>query len=261
MKILPFSAWCPELHKISSPDIFFGTVKERYTEYHQEGYFKKMPQEAFYVYRISSNGASSTGLLATVPTEEYNKGNILKHEQTLSSKEEKTSQLVLHRMANVKPILLTYPALPTLNGLLNQWITSHSPLFSTHFEAEQTTHEIWSIEDKSLIKQLQDLFQESVSATYIADGHHRTSTMSLLQARNGSVSPKADFSRLMVALFASNQLSISVFSRIVNIHPRYTPQTFIKSIRSYCHLTKLTYYRKPTQKHQFILLTNNQWWL
>ncbi len=261
MKILPFSAWYPKLEKISSPDTFFGTVKERYTEYHEEGYFKKMPTQAFYIYQIASGTASYTGLLATLPTEEYIKGNIIKHEQTIAQKEEKMIRLVLEKGANMKPILLTYAAVSSIDELLQDWIANHPPLFSTYLEAEQSHHHIWSIEDNSLIKQLQILFEGSVKSTYIADGHHRTATMGTLQTQNGKGTRKGDFSQLLVALFASNQLRISEFNRIIRVLAHISPAEFLEAIQNYCHIELLNNPQKPPGKYSFITIIGKDWWL
>ncbi len=261
MKILPFSAWYPKLEKILSPDTFFGTVKERYTEYHEEGYFKKMPTQAFYIYQIATATTNYTGLLATLPTEEYIKGNIIKHEQTIAQKEEKTVKLVLEKGANVKPILLTYPAVSSIDTLLQHWIAKHPPLFSTYLEAERTHHKIWSIEDNSLIIELQELFEASVPSTYIADGHHRTATMGILQAQNGELTRKGDYSRLLVALFASNQLRISEFNRIIRVSTPISPAEFHKAIQKYCNIELLTNPQKPSHKHSFITIIGQDWWL
>jgi len=261
MKILPFSAWYPKLEKISSPDTFFGTVKERYTKYHEEGYFKKMPAQAFYIYQIASDTANYTGLLATLSTEEYINGNIIKHEQTIAQKEEKTIRLVLEKGANVKPILLTYAAVSSIDELLQEWIATYPPLFSTYLEAENTHHKIWSIEDNSLIIQLQELFEGSVKSTYIADGHHRTATMGILQAQNGEVAKKGDYSQLLVALFASNQLRISEFNRIIRVSVPISPIQFYEALQSYCHIELLSSPQKPPHKHSFITIIGEDWWL
>lgn len=257
MNILPFSAWYPEFEKISSPDHFFGTVKEQYTQYHKEGYFKKQSTKALFVYRIDTTDNSYLGLLATMPTSEYTKGKILKHEQTLASKEEKTIRLLLDRQANVKPILLTYPTVNTITDLLQKYILYRHPSYTTYFETDQARHSIWTIENTSLIEQLQGLFNNSVPNTFIADGHHRTSTMNRLNLQNQKATPEGDFSKLLVALFGSDQLKISAFNRIVKALSYISPSQFFEAVQKYCTIEFVESLDPPTQKHTFFVLAGD----
>jgi len=253
MNIVPFSAWYPDLDKISSPDNFFGTVKERYTQYHEEGYFKKYTQKVLFAYRIVSKEDSYLGLLTTIPTSEYINGNILKHEKTLARKEEKTIQLLLERQANVKPILLTYPSVDTINRLLKGYITQRLPSYTVHFEQEQATHSIWTIENTSLIEQLQGIFKKAIPSTFIADGHHRTSSMNRLYAQNGSLASAGDFNHLLVALFGSNQLKIAAFNRIVKGVSYISPSEFFEAAEQYCTIESSSTLQSPPKKHNFFV--------
>jgi hypothetical protein len=47
MHIHPFQAIYPNFDYITSPDSFFGTVKQDYREYYKSGFFNKSPHEGF----------------------------------------------------------------------------------------------------------------------------------------------------------------------------------------------------------------------
>ena len=53
MQIKPFKALTPKLERISSPDLFFGTVKQEFAKFHQAGFFQGSDKEGFYIYEIT----------------------------------------------------------------------------------------------------------------------------------------------------------------------------------------------------------------
>lgn len=260
MQIHPFRAWYPKLDQIPSPDAFFGSVKEKYVIYREAGFFKQLPEAALFIYRINTKDSSFLGLLVGTPTTEYESDHILKHEKTLARKEEKTKELILHRQAIVKPVLLTYPTVEPINQLLFNYIQEQSPLYSTFFEAEQQTHQLWNITDAAFSATLQTLFKNHVKASYIADGHHRTTAMSLLKQQFAKQEDQRDFSQLMVCLFAADQLKIHAFNRIIEVAPNYTPSTFLKRLASLGSIEKLITPRKPSQKHELVVFAANNWY-
>jgi len=260
MNIHPFRAWYPKLEQIPSPDIFFGSLKKKYVAYREAGFFKQLPEAALFIYRILTKDSSYIGLLVCTPTSEYEAGNILKHENTIAQKEEKTKELILHRQAIVKPVLLTYPKVEQINQLILNYSQHNPPLYSTFFESDQQTHQLWNITDNQLSQQLQVLFRKKVKTSYIADGHHRTTTMSLLNQQFAEQRSQGDFSQLMVSLFGADQLKIHAFNRVVQVEPNYTPAAFLKKMATLCTIEKLNVPRKPTKKHELVLFAAHNWY-
>jgi len=95
MTIRPFQAIYPNTDYIASNDSFFGTVKEEFPSYMRSGFFKKTSQESFYIYRIKTPQRSHTGLIACTDINEYLKGNIKKHENTLAATEQRQMYLLM----------------------------------------------------------------------------------------------------------------------------------------------------------------------
>lgn len=259
MKISPFTAWTPDFSKIPNPDSFFDSVYTHYAQYHKEGYFQEFSKTAIFIYHIQSNKHSYTGLVVSMPTEEYNKIKILKHEKTLAVREEKVAELLLERKACTMPVLLTYPAVPDITQVLQKYISIHPPAYSTIFKNDQSIQHIWAVEDPTLINQFQDLFNKLVGSTYIADGHHRVSTISLLQERHGK-SDKGDFEQLTVALFGSDQLKIYEFNRVVNALANITPAQFLKAAEQFCTIETLNIPRKPREKFSLTIYLDQKWY-
>ena len=120
MQLHPFRATIPNLKFITSPDAFFSSVKEDYLEYAASGFFQTTEQPALYIYQIEKHGRIFSGLVAGVDMDRNSDREIIPHEQTLSTKEQRQIHLLLKRKATVKPILLTYETVNGINFLLHE---------------------------------------------------------------------------------------------------------------------------------------------
>ncbi|MEO1624643.1 MAG: DUF1015 family protein [Bacteroidota bacterium] len=196
MRIRPFQAVYPNMDYIASPDSFFDTVKSEYPEYKKSGFFHKAPQEALYVYRIKTSERTYTGLIACADIQDYVDGHIKKHEKTLATKEQQQVHLLLSRNAVVKPVLLTYPRTKSIDKLLSAYIEENKSFYSVRFFQRGDEHTFWAISSGPLIQKIQSLFENKVKTTYIADGHHRSSTMALMYDRTRDELEKDLFSSM-----------------------------------------------------------------
>ncbi|MEL6924857.1 MAG: DUF1015 family protein [Bacteroidota bacterium] len=260
MNIFPFQAVYPDLDFIASPDSFFGTVKENYVEYKENDFFKKTDREAIYIYQIKSKWRNYLGLVACADIEDYLEGHILKHENTLAPKEQQQMQLLLNRKAMVKPILLTYPDVAYINELLQGYIEKHPPFLKTHFEGEQSEHLFWQLDNESSIQKLQEVFREHIGKSYIADGHHRSSTVALMYQRwknRGGANP---FNRMLCAFFPASQLSIFDYNRIIEGLQEISPTRFMAELSQLCDVEVLAAATKPDAPHQMVLCLDHEWY-
>ncbi|MCB0574438.1 MAG: DUF1015 family protein, partial [Saprospiraceae bacterium] len=133
-------------------------------------------------------------------------GKVKKHEKTLSEREQQQMQLFLRWGAILKPILLTYQPVPDISRWLDSFASSNKPTFSTRFVKDGQIHRVWTVTDPTEIDHLRRLFAERVACTYIADGHHRTTTVALLHERLKDKNPEFNFDNLFCAFFAADQL-------------------------------------------------------
>jgi len=260
MDLFPFQACYPDLDQIHSKDTFFSDVKEKYIAFQKDNYFKELPTKGLFINRIHTPYGSFTGLIGTIPVREYTDGNILRHEQTITSKEEKTAQLLLTRQANIKPVLLAYPAITQINRILQSYIKQYSVFYSVHLEATNEIQEYWKIDQPDILFTLQKLFKEQVPKTYIADGHHRAATMQLLKERFQQQKTSLNFGHILVALFDSNQLKIYPFNRIVKISDPLSPDSFLKALSPFATIQRLETPAVPKEKFTFSFFLNKVWY-
>ena len=259
MHIKPFQALYPKLDYITSIDSFISSIKEEYNEYHASGFFEAIEQDALYIYRIEQNDNHYTGLIACSDISDFLEGSIKKHENTLAAKEQKQMQLLLKRKAAVKPVLLTYPVIPHINEFFNTYIAQHSPVLDLYFESEDARHLIWAVREQEHIQYIQQLFEEHIPCTYIADGHHRTSTTALMYERHIQGNTKNDFHLLLSAFFPTTDIEILPFNRVILGFGEISHLTFMAKLSQLFDIETLKKGKLPAKKHELTMMADHEW--
>jgi uncharacterized protein (DUF1015 family) len=261
MHIKPFQALYPKLEYITSTDSFFDSAKEEYSEYVETGFYNKFSRKAFFVHQIRSPRRKYTGIVACSDIEDYLRGKIKKHEHTLPSKEQKQLQLLLKRRAAVKPVLLTYPEVPAISEWTLRLIEDRPPFLEVHFDAERQSQLLWEVCDDRHIREIQQLFAEKVPTAYIADGHHRTTSVALLFQRTRKPALKERYRNLFCAFFPSSDLDIQDFNRVVEGLNQLSLTRFMAKIAQLFEIKILEKPIRPRRKHEILLFLNREWYL
>ncbi len=259
MRIRPFRAVYPNLDYVTSPDEFFGTVREKYPAYKESGFFQRTAQESIYIYQIVSQKRTHTGIIACTDIHDYLDGKIKKHENTLAAKEQQQMHLILARGAIVKPILLTYPDVPSLNKLIKKIVKEQTLFYEVQFEKTGHIHRFWEVKDGQLIEQFQQLFQQKVPISYIADGHHRTSTTALMYKRMLDRPDEPDYDQMLCTFFPVSELAVHDYNRIIESSPDISITTFMAKIAQVFDIEILDGPQKPTAKHEIVMYVNREW--
>lgn len=259
MRILPFQAMYPDMDLIASAESFFDTVKNQFNEYEDSGFFKKTAEEAIYIYQIKTSKRIHTGIICCVDIEDFINGKILKHENTLASKEQSMMHLMLQRKANVKPVLLTYD----VNKEIHKWMLEHSiksnKFYSVRFKELKELHTFWKISDGNKIQKIKKIFDKKLNQVYIADGHHRCTTSALLHSRKKGKVKKFDFSKLLCAFFSRDELEIHDYNRIVELEPDQSYLLIMAEMTKYFHVSVMRKGAKPNTKHEIVMYMDNHW--
>lgn len=256
MRINAFQAVFPKLEKITSTDTFFATMREDYNSFREKDFFGKKNEFAIYIYTIQCKHGSYTGLITCTNIQDYLDEKIIKHEQTLKAKEANHLELTRSRNAMVKPVLLTYPPTPSINAWMLQYKSSHTLFLKVPFPQLEEVHFFWQVKEKNAIQNLQALFSAHVPKSYIADGHHRSSTLALLHQQNKS----NRYNQLLTAYFATDQLQILAFNRVVRLTDSVRYKQFLAHLEQYCLIKPLDAFHIPKQKNQFTLLYSNHFY-
>lgn len=259
MRIKPFQAVYPNLDAITSTDAFFARVKFEYPAFKKSGFFEKTTQKAIYIYEIETENRTFTGIVACSDVRDYYDGNIKKHENTISTKEEQQMELMISRDAVVKPVLLTYHGVAKIDKLIQAYKEENKSLYEVSFYLDQQKHKLWEVSDAVLIDKFQKLFLSKVPKTYIADGHHRCSTLALMNEEFKRKKGGSDLGLILSAFFPKDQLEIHDFNRVVQGLNNNSLTTFLAKISQLFDIEVLTMPRKPSKKYEIVMFLNKEW--
>src|SRR6185436_1034491 len=155
-----------------------------------KNYFEKLLAEkilirdnspCFYIYRMTMDNRSQTGLTCCMNIKDYNEGKIKKHEHTRAEKELENAIQFESTRLNTNPVFLAYSPVKNIDELIST-ITSQKADYD--FISEYGVSEnLWVVRDEKNIQSLAQLFEEKVSAAYIADGHHRAAASSIFSKK------------------------------------------------------------------------------
>ncbi|MBE2281458.1 MAG: DUF1015 domain-containing protein, partial [Ignavibacteriaceae bacterium] len=170
----------------------------------------------FYLYRLTMNGRSQTGIAATFSVDDYDNNIILKHEKTRKVKEDDRTNHIITSGAQTGIVFLTYRGVEAINKFVEHTLTHDEPLYD--FTApDGVRHEVWIVkehDDETIIEEIR-----KVKNLYIADGHHRAASASRARAfmrdNNPAHRGSEDYNYFIAVLFPAEQLQILPYNRIV----------------------------------------------
>ncbi|MBK6822697.1 MAG: DUF1015 domain-containing protein [Saprospiraceae bacterium] len=255
MQIKPISYSFPDLVRVENSADFFETIKDNFPQKMSEGIFLEGKKSTIFLYRILAKKRQYHGVLAGVDIEEYLKGNIKKHENTLLKQEENIVKLTLERNAIIKPVLLTYKSTPKLRELIMEGFHNRSPKFVLEFSKEKQIHELYAITKESEIKAFQKLFDKFVNKSYIADGHHRMAAVSYILEQSPELKNHG-LNYILCALFDLKELSIMSYNRMFSLSNIDELPFLLKHLKGWSDVKKLRSVRLPMKKHEFIMYTS-----
>ncbi|MCW3461993.1 DUF1015 domain-containing protein [Chitinophaga nivalis] len=184
----------------------------------KDGILFQDEQPSYYIYKLVMNGRAQTGLVTASAVADYNNGIIKKHEFTRPDKELDRINHIKTTLAQTGNVFLAYNDVPEVNALIERWQEHNKPLYD--FTADDDIqHTIWAINTPAAVQEVTTLFAEKVPCTYIADGHHRAASASLvqkeLQAAGKITSVENPANYFLTTIFPASQLAILDYNRVV----------------------------------------------
>ena len=237
-------------------------VKSQYEAFREEGIFTQDETPCYYVYRQEKLGNTFTGIIACTSIDDYLKGTIKIHEQTLTDREKKLKAYLEVCDFNAEPVLLCYPDQPGIEKITAKTTSVRAEYdFTT---TDRVHHMLWVIDNPKEVKELQDYF-EKVPAIYIADGHHRSASSTLLgqsrREKNPNFNGKEPWNYYLGVFFPESQLKIFDFNRVVKDLNGLTEKEFLDALKKDFEIIEhgATIFR-PSKKHTFSLYLDSKWY-
>ena len=227
-----------------------------------EGYFIREDEPCYYIYELTMDGRSQTGIVACASIDDYEKGVIKKHENTRAEKERDRIRHVDTVGAQTGPIFLAYRNRQDIDEVTAR-ITGQKPEYS--FKADDGVgHRVWIISDPADIAVIEKSFKETDSI-YIADGHHRAASAVRVGQKRREANPGYDgteeFNFFLSVLFPEQELSIMDYNRVVRDLNGLSEDEFLDELRSRAHvLSESADILAPEKKGQFVVYLSGKWY-
>ena len=236
---------------------------ENFKKCQDKGWLVQDACEHYYIYAQTMNGKTQYGLVVCAHTDDYQKGNIKKHELTRRDKEEDRMKHVRINNANIEPVFFAYPDNSVLNSLIMRYAATE-PEYDFIAPVDGFRHQFWVISDQQDIDTITDEFAKMPSL-YIADGHHRSAAAALVGAEKQKQNPNhkgdEEYNFFMAVCFQASQLTILDYNRVIKDLNGMSSAEFIEALKkNFIVEKKGSEIYKPTKLHEFSLYLDGEWY-
>jgi len=227
-----------------------------------DGTFVTDSTRNYYIYELTMDGRTQTGIVACASIDDYVGNVIKKHENTRADKEEDRIRHVDTCNAQTGPIFLAYRRNETIYSVVTE-TKKQAPLYDFTSE-DGITHRVFVISDLTAVTAICDAFA-SIDSIYIADGHHRAASAVKVGLKRRSENPGYDgteeFNFFLSVLFPEDELKILPYNRVVKDLNGYSKEDFLTRIAQDFSVEELgaTPFQ-PVKKGTFGMYLDSSWY-
>lgn len=227
-----------------------------------DGLLVKESKSCYYIYELTMNGRSQTGLAGCVAIDDYQENVIKKHEKTMEDKELDRINHVDICNAQTGPIFLAYRSQETINDVVAK-TKKENPLYS-FISSDGIKHVVWIIDKDSGIQAITAGFS-GIQSIYIADGHHRAASAVKVGLKRREANPgytgEENFNFVLSILFPHDQLKILEYNRVVKDINNFQKEGFLDKVSEKFFVEKVGEEPfKPTEKATFGMYLEGLWY-
>ena len=243
-------------------DCVYAKARDMLQEWIRKGIFVQDEQNCFYIYELTMDGRSQTGIVGCASVDEYLDNTIKKHENTREEKELDRIRHVDVTDMQTGPIFLAYHASERIENVIAGM--KQTPAAEDFVSEDGVRHRVWVISAKEMISEVTDAFS-AVSSIYIADGHHRCASAVNVALKRRKEHPDydgtEDFNYFMSVLFADNELKIMDYNRLILDVKGQDHDSILAFIRQKCDVEgPFAEPVRPEKKGQFGMYDSTGWY-
>jgi len=216
----------------------------------------------YYLYELTMDGRSQTGIVACSSIDDYVNGVVKKHENTREDKELDRIRHVDTVNAQTGPIFLTYRQNEILKAIVAE--EKAKPVLYDFVSDDGIRHRVWKIDDQAQTAAIEAAFA-AIPATYIADGHHRAASAVKVglkrRAENPGYTGEEPFNYFLSVLFPDEELMILPYNRVVKDLNGMNREQFFEAVKGKFELEEIgkePY--APAEKGTFGMYLDNTWY-
>ena len=227
-----------------------------------DGSFIQEDAPCYYIYSLTMDGRTQSGVVGCASIDDYLNGVILKHENTLEEKELDRIRHVDTCSAQTGPIFLTFRPHAELGKILRR-VREGRALYDFVSE-DGIRHQVWRIDRPDDIENISHIFS-TIPHLYIADGHHRAASAVKVGMRRRAADPgfsgTEEYNFFLSVLFPSDELKIYDYNRTVSDRNGYTFGELLGMIEDRFEVTRIGKEPfRPSRKGEFGMYCEGNWY-
>ena len=240
-------------------DEIYQNAAKAYNNFKEKRIIEQEESPSIFIYRQESVNFSHQGLIIGVALQDYEDGNIVKHEHTREKPlKDRTNHIVSSDVA-AGLVWTVFQANKKINTLI-EIIKKKEPKFN--FEKYGYRHLLWQETDPKVIQKLKGLFKNE--KIYIADGHHRAASAAeyrkiKLEKSGVDKSTKAPWQNLLSYVASDDQICILPYNRVIKKLP-LTENDFLKRIESDFETLSMKNAFNPEKKNEIAICIKGSWY-
>ncbi len=216
----------------------------------------------YYLYELTMDGRSQTGIVTCCSIDDYVNGVIKKHENTREEKELDRIRHVDTVNAQTGPIFLAYRQNIALKEIVAEEKTK--PALYDFVSDDGIRHRVWRIDGADRTDAIEAAFA-AIPSTYIADGHHRAASAVKVGLKRRTKHPgytgEEPFNYFLSVLFPDEELMILPYNRVVRDLNGMSTEQFFEKLKEKFELEEIgkePY--APVQKGTFGMYLDGTWY-
>ena len=243
-----------------APEVY-AKAKELFEEALADKTFITDTDKTYYIYALTMDKRTQTGIVACASIDDYLNNVIKKHENTRADKEVDRITHVDTLSAQTGPIFLAYRADSVINDAVKK--TKENKALYDFISPDGIRHQVWKMTDITLVENVRKAF-EGIDSVYIADGHHRADSavkVGLKRRReNPGYTGNEEFNYFLSVLFPDEELMILPYNRVVKDLNGYTQEEFLNKIKEKFDIAESDRQVSPDKKGTFGMYLGGKWY-
>ena len=243
-----------------APEVY-AKAKELFEEALADKTFITDTDKTYYIYALTMEKRTQTGIVACASIDDYLNNVIKKHENTRADKEVDRITHVDTLSAQTGPIFLAYRADSVINDAVKK--TKENKALYDFISPDGIRHQVWKMTDITLVENVRKAF-EGIDSVYIADGHHRAASAVKVGLKRRQENPgytgNEEFNYFLSVLFPDEELMILPYNRVVKDLNGYTHEEFLNKIKEKFDIAESDKQVSPDKKGTFGMYLGGKWY-
>ncbi len=247
-------------HNATGRDVY-ETGKKNLQRLVDEGKMVRDEKPCHYLYRLTWQGKSQTGLVTLGSCEEYNRNQIKKHEHTRPAKVADRADHMEIIGAQVGPVFCIFRQNDIIKSLFTRVKKGDPTVDFT--SPDSVRHELWVVDDNTDIADVTNAFA-GLPATYIADGHHRSAASAEVARRRKEANPNhtgnEHYNYFLNVIFPDDEVRILPYNRVVKGLNGLSPEELLKCAEDKFDIEPSDTAIEPTRSYEFGVYLDGKWY-